>query len=68
MANVVDVQKIKQFIEQNSLTKTRFCKLCKIGIATLNKIYGGKDFNLIAAFKIAKVMNVRVSELFNKSV
>lgn len=68
MENIVDVQLIKEFQEKNRLSKTRFCKTCKISVATLNKIYCGKDFNLIALFKIAKVMGVRVCELFIKRV
>ncbi len=68
MENVVNVQKIKRYVEKNSLTKSSFCKLCKISVATLNRIYGGKDFYLCALFKIAKAMGVRVCELFNKSV
>ncbi len=68
MENVVDVRKIKEFQKGNGLSKTSFCKLCKISVATLNRIYSGKDFYLITLFKIAKAMGVRVCELFNKSV
>lgn len=66
MKDVVNVQMIKQFIEQKALSKTHFCKLCKISVSTLNRIYCGKDFNLLALFRVVKVMGVRVCELFNK--
>lgn len=51
-------------MQNNKMSKTKFCKVCKIGISTFNRIMNNKNFNLISLFKIAKTINVRICELF----
>lgn len=65
MKEIVNTQKIIEYIDVNNLTKTDFCKLCKISISTFNRILSGKDFYLATLFKIAKIMQVNVCNLFN---
>lgn len=60
----LNTEKILNFIKENNLTKKVFCKKCKISPATLNKILENKtNFYLVALFKIARVMNVQISQL-----
>lgn len=51
----------------NNLSKKSFCKLCKISYETLQKIlYNQYNFRVNAIFKVAKFLNVEVTELFNE--
>ena len=54
--NMINVQKIKDFMAENNLTKIQFCKECHIGTETLEKIL--KDY------KIAKFMKCPIKGLF----
>ena len=57
---------IENFMLENKISKTKFCKLCKISIRTLNKIMSNNDdFRIIALFKIARVIKVQVHQMFN---
>lgn len=64
MNNAVNTKMIYDYIKDNNLSKTEFCKLCKIGVSTLNRIMTNNNFNLISIFRIAKTMRVKVCELF----
>ena len=56
---------IKNYIKENQLTKTEFCKRCKIHISVLNKIFVNQtNFRYIALFKIAKELNIHIAKLF----
>ncbi|MCI8435574.1 MAG: helix-turn-helix transcriptional regulator [Clostridia bacterium] len=66
MENPVNVQIIKNYMKKNHLTKTHFCKLCKISITTLNRILGGQNCKLTAIFKIARRIGVPIHQLFAK--
>lgn len=61
--NVIKTDLIKNFIKENGLTIAKFCELCKISPSTLYRIFNGKNFILVALFKIACIMKVRVCEL-----
>ena len=60
----IDIDKIKNYIYSNNLTKAKFCKLSKLSISTLNRIFNGQNFKTIALFKIAKTMGIQVHQLF----
>ena len=62
--NQINVQLIEDFIKKNHLTKTSFCRLCKISLSRLHSILSGKDIYISALFRIANIMNIRVCELF----
>lgn len=65
MGNTINAEMILYFIREKGLTKSSFCKLCNIGVKTLNKILANKDnFRVIALFKIARVMKKEVYQLF----
>ena len=56
---------IKQYLKDNNLSKTAFCKKCKISPATFKKIIEqDMDVNIVSIFKIAFAMEIRVHEIF----
>ncbi len=65
MENKINTEKISDYIGAHNLTKTAFCKLCRISISTFNRILSGENFFINALFKIARVMKVEVYTLCN---
>jgi len=63
--NKINTQLIKKYLKEKKLSKSNFCKQCKISVVTLNKIISNKEnFRIIALFKIARVLNLQVYQLF----
>ena len=57
---------ITKYIKSRGLSKVNFCKLCKVNIQTLNKILNNqKNFRIIALFRIGRVIDIPVCELFD---
>ena len=66
MKNTIKTELIENFINDNNLSKSKFCKMCKISQSTLNKIMtNSENFKIIALFKIARVLKIQVFEMFN---
>ena len=66
MKNTIKTELIENFIKDNNLSKSKFCKMCKISLSTLNKIMTNSgNFRIIALFKIARVLKIQVFEMFN---
>ena len=66
MKNTIKTELIENFIKENDLSKSKFCNMCKISQSTLNKIMtNSENFRIIALFKIAKVLKIRVYQMFN---
>lgn len=66
MKNTIKTELIENFIKENNLFKSKFCKMCKISQSTLNKIMtNSENFRIIALFKIARVLKIQVFEMFN---
>ena len=66
MKNTIKTEIIEKYMNENKLSKTKFCKMCKISPSTLNKIMTNDDkFGIIALFKIARVIKVQVYQMFN---
>ena len=66
MKNMIKVEIIEKFMLENNISKTKFCKMCKISPNTLNKIMSNDfNFEIIALFKIAKVIKIEVYQMFN---
>ncbi len=66
MKNTIKTDIIEKYMNENKLSKTKFCKICKISPITLNKIMTNDDnFGIIALFKIARVIKVHVYQMFN---
>lgn len=55
---------IENYLKENNISKTRFCKMCKISVKTLDKVFNGEDYNLRVLFKIAVVLDIELSEMF----
>lgn len=65
MQNTIKIETIKNFMASNKISKTKFCKMCKISPSTLNKILANRvDFRIFAIFKIAKVIKLQVHQMF----
>ncbi len=61
----IDVQLIKNYLKNRGLTRTHFCKECKISIVDFNKILTeSTNIKLVVLFKIAQLMGVPVLKLF----
>lgn len=59
----IKVNVIKKFMKDNNLSKTKFCKICGIGLATFDKILLDKtNFRIVALFKVARVMKINVCD------
>ena len=66
MKYLINIEIIEKYMLKNRISKTKFCKMCKISPSTLNKIMTGYDnFRIIALFKIAKVIKIQVYQMFN---
>ena len=66
MKNTIKTELIETFIKDNNLSKSKFCKMCKISQSTLNKIMtNNENFRIIALFKIARFLKIQVFEMFN---
>ncbi|MBQ8909231.1 MAG: hypothetical protein IJY90_02990 [Clostridia bacterium] len=65
MKNEINAEMILNYIKENNLTKTSFCKLCKIGLDTFERIMSNiRNYRIIALFKIARVMKIGVYQMF----
>ena len=65
MQKVIKINLIEKFIKKNKLTKKEFCNICKISEGTLNKILkNNSNFKITAVFKVARVLKIRICELF----
>ena len=66
--NDINLDKIKNFIMENKMSITSFCKFAGITKYTYCKILSGSaDFGVCVIFKLAKAMKIEVKGLFNKA-
>lgn len=55
------------YMEKEGLSKTAFCKKCKISYHTLQKILNNDwNFRFTALFRIARVIKVEVYQMFEE--
>lgn len=67
MTNDIKVELITDYLQQNKLTKTAFCKQCKISLGTLNKILKNqKNVFITSIVKIARKINTELKDMFEK--
>lgn len=63
--NIINSQKIKDFMAEHNLTKIKFCKQCKIGMESLEKILRGcYSSKILALYRVAIAMNCNIKDLF----
>ena len=66
MKNMIKVEIIEKFMLENNISKTKFCKMCKISPNTLNKIMANNfNFEIIALFRIARIIKIEVHQMFD---
>ena len=59
---------IKNYMKVNNLSKTAFCKQCKISTNTYNKVINGEPpYYISGLFKIAKNINKELFEMFDEN-
>jgi len=69
MQSVINVQLIQEYIEKNSISKTEFCRRCKISYRVLQNIMSGQTkLRLIPVFKIANLLKVSLDSLIIRVV
>ena len=61
---IIKTEIIENYRKENNLTKKDFCKLCKIGTHTYQRLLTNQNFNITALIKIANVMNIHACKLF----
>lgn len=66
MKNKFKKETIDNYLKDNKISKTRFCKLCGISPYTLKKILNNENYEISALFKIAKVIEIQVYQMFCK--
>lgn len=63
-----NTQLVKDFLNNNHISKASFCRQCGICLETLNQFLNGADsIGIIALVKISKFTNYSLSRLVNKS-
>ena len=64
---VINTCVIENYLKDNNLSKNKFCKNYNFSISTLNNILKNNlHINIKVIFKLAKIINIKVSELFRK--
>ena len=64
---VINTCVIDNYLKDNNLSKNKFCKNYNFSISTLNNILKNNlHINIRAIIKLAKIINIKVSELFRK--
>lgn len=74
MRNRIKIEMVYDYMKNNNLLKTKFCKLCNISPAIFKKIemfnlsgrkvVKGYNFNIATLFKIAKFIGIKLYEFF----
>ena len=55
---------IIEYMNKNNLSKTQFCKQCKISIYTLNKMLNGNlNINSLLGLKVYNLLNIKFNDL-----
>ena len=64
--NKVNIELITNYLKENNLSKTKFCKVCNVSIKTLNKILSGNlNFIIHLLFRIVNVLNIEFYEILS---
>ena len=66
MGNIIKTEIFENYMEEHNLSKTKFCKICRISPSIFKKIINNQDnFYIIALFRIARVIGIEVYQMFN---
>lgn len=64
MTKYINTQLIENYIKENNLSITAFCRKCRIGLKTFYKIMLNNNVMTSSLYKIAKCINIKFSEIF----
>jgi len=65
MEKLIKTEVIESYIKEKGISKTKFCKICKISFSTFKKILNNdRNFGIVALFKIARVMKINICDIF----
>ena len=64
LKDVIKTEVFEDYMKEHKLSKSRFCELCGISVATYNRIISRQNIRILALFKIAKVIKVEVWQMF----
>lgn len=64
--NPINTKLIISYLKDNNLSIRKFCKLCQISSSTYGRIMGKGNCRINAVFKIARVLNIRACQMFDK--
>ena len=67
MNNQINTQIIFEYLKDNNLSKTAFCKQCNLSHITYEKIINGEDFGIVSLFKIARQLNRPICDFLKQS-
>ena len=61
----IKTQLIDEFLKEKSISKSQFCKICKISYSSLQKIYS-QNFGvyITTIFKVIRVLNIEPKNFF----
>ncbi len=65
MGNNLNINLIINFMNENKLSKSKFCKLSRISYSVLKKMLNNDDnYRISELDKLSKILKVRICELF----
>ncbi len=64
MKNEFNTEIIENYLKENKMSKTTFCKLCGVDPCTLMRIMNHENYGVNALFKIARVLKIQVYQMF----
>lgn len=64
LENKIDKDKIQLYIIERKWTKKIFCQKCGFSYMTLKRALDNEYYNMRTLYKIARMMNVKIKELF----
>ncbi len=67
MKNKFKTEIIENYLKENKISKTKFCKLCGITPSTLRRIMNNENYRVSALFKISKELKLQVYKMFRES-
>lgn len=66
MKNEFKTEIIENYLKENKMSKTKFCKLCGINTSTLMRVMNNENYRIKALFKIARVVKFQVYKMFRE--
>lgn len=57
-------EEVIKYLNENHLSKSKFCKLCNISMYTLNQLLKGSVLvNAFASFRVSEVLKLKLEQL-----